>query len=80
MARCETCGTEYEPALQITLRGKTHYFDCFQCAIQTLAPSCGRCGCQIIGHGHEVDGIYYCCKHCATHPEEVPMVLAGGAD
>jgi hypothetical protein len=38
MPTCETCGNEYDKALQIVLKGKTRVFDSFECAIQALAP------------------------------------------
>lgn len=62
---CECCGNLYDKAFQITSRGKTHTFDCFECAIQVLAPKCNHCGCRIIGHGMESHGIMFCCAHCA---------------
>lgn len=34
MARCETCGNEYDKAFEITAGGETHVFDSFECAIQ----------------------------------------------
>ena len=43
MTRCETCGNEYERALTVTLDGIEHHFDCFECAIHALAPTCTRC-------------------------------------
>jgi hypothetical protein len=66
MARCETCGNEYDKAFQISQAGRTHTFDSFECAIQSLAPTCGHCGCRIIGHGVEANGSLYCCAHCAS--------------
>jgi hypothetical protein len=51
MLTCETCGNEYDKAFQVTLRGTTHTFECFECAIQALAPMCGRCGLRVVGHG-----------------------------
>jgi hypothetical protein len=31
-----------------------------------MAPSCGHCGCRIVGQGVEAsDGRYFCCAHCA---------------
>jgi hypothetical protein len=65
MARCETCGNEYDKAFEITLAGRSHLFDCFECAIHSLAPACAHCGCKVIGHGVEANGIFYCCVHCA---------------
>ena len=38
MARCETCGNDYDKALEIVLAGGPHIFDCFECAIHLLAP------------------------------------------
>ena len=66
MARCETCGNEYDKAFQVSAAGKTHTFDSFECAIQALSPTCKHCGCRIIGHGIEADGAMYCCVHCAA--------------
>ena len=66
MAQCETCGNEYDKALAISVAGKSHTFDSFECAIQALAPTCDHCGCRIIGHGVEADRAIYCCAHCAS--------------
>jgi phage terminase large subunit GpA-like protein len=66
MARCETCGNEYDKAFQVSKAGHTHTFDSFECAIQSLAPTCAHCGCRIIGHGVEANGSIYCCAHCAS--------------
>jgi hypothetical protein len=65
MARCETCGNDYDKSFTLTMAGVTHTFDSFECAIYTLAPACEHCGCRIIGHGMEVSGRYFCCAHCA---------------
>jgi hypothetical protein len=65
MARCETCGNNYDKAFEINMLGKAHTFDSFECAIHALAPVCDHCGCRIIGHGVEADGSMYCCAHCA---------------
>jgi hypothetical protein len=65
MAKCETCGNEYERTFDITRDGQRHVFDSFECAIQALAPVCDRCGCRIIGHGVEADDRHYCGAHCA---------------
>ena len=66
MARCETCGNDYDKTLSVTLAGGgKHTFDSFECAIQALAPSCAHCGCRILGHGVEAGGSMYCCAHCA---------------
>ena len=65
MARCDRCGNEYDKSFTLTLAGETHTFDSFECAIATLAPECGHCGCRIIGHGVEAAGRFFCCAHCA---------------
>jgi len=67
MARCEKCGNDYDKAFDVIMAGRTHTFDSFECAIATLAPVCGHCGCRIVGHGMEVKGQYYCCAHCGEH-------------
>ena len=65
MARCEMCGNDYDKSFQIVMNRTTHTFDCFECAIHALAPSCQHCGCRIVGHGVEAEGMFYCCHHCA---------------
>lgn len=62
---CEVCGNEYDKCFEVRLNGEVHVFDCFECAIHALAPKCARCGCQIIGHGVEANGVFFCCNHCA---------------
>ena len=62
---CEVCGNEYDKAMEITQNGRVHVFDCFECAIHALAPSCAHCGCRIVGHGMEHAKEMYCCAHCA---------------
>ena len=62
---CEVCGNEYDKAFEVNFDGRTHVFDCLECAIQALAPQCANCGCRIIGHGMEAGGTFYCCAHCA---------------
>jgi hypothetical protein len=62
---CEVCGNEYENCFEVRMNGATHTFDSFECAIQALSPRCANCGCQIIGHGMEANGVHYCCAHCA---------------
>jgi hypothetical protein len=65
MARCETCGNDYDKAFQVILNGSTHTYDSFECAIHALAPTCVNCGIRIVGHGLEKDGTFFCCEHCA---------------
>lgn len=73
MAKCETCGNDYEKSFQVLLNGKIHTFDCFECAIQLLAPACAHCGCAIIGHGVEHKAEFYCCEHCTRHSNGPPI-------
>ena len=65
MAKCDVCGNEYDKAFQVTIGGRTQTFDSFECAIHALAPACTHCGCKVIGHGVEQDGIIFCCANCA---------------
>jgi hypothetical protein len=52
--------------MEIVLRGETHVFDSFECAIHALAPTCAHCGCKVVGHGVEAEpGTTFCCRHCA---------------
>lgn len=65
MPRCEVCGNDYDKTFEIRLKHATHVFDCFECAIHALAPTCEHCGCRIIGHGLEIAGKMFCCANCA---------------
>jgi hypothetical protein len=65
MATCEVCGNDYDRSFEVTLEGRSHTFDSFECAIHALAPVCAHCGCKIVGHGVQADGRIYCCAHCA---------------
>src|SRR6516225_10890744 len=76
MAKCETCGNDYDKAFQVHMNGAIHTFDSFECAIHALAPTCANCGIHIVGHGLEKEGTFFCCKHCAEvkrrHPPARP--------
>jgi hypothetical protein len=65
MAQCEVCGNEYDKAFIVEAAGARHVFDCFECAIQKMAPICEQCHCRVIGHGVEVGTQWFCCAHCA---------------
>jgi hypothetical protein len=65
MARCTGCGNDYDRSFIIQKDGHAYAFDCFECAIHVLAPSCDHCGCRVIGHGVEQGGAIYCCASCA---------------
>ncbi|TMK42417.1 MAG: hypothetical protein E6G56_01500 [Actinobacteria bacterium] len=66
MPVCEVCGNDYDKPLEVASGGASHIFDSFECAIHALAPRCENCGCPVIGHGHEADGRFFCCAHCAA--------------
>ena len=65
MARCETCSNNDDKAFEVIMAGSSQSFDRFECAIQALAPTCGHCGCRILGHGVEANGDIDCCAHCS---------------
>jgi len=69
MARCETCGNNYDKAFETSMAGRLPTFDIFEWAIQALAPTCEPCGCRILGHGSEAHGGISCCAHCASQQE-----------
>ena len=65
MGRCDVCGNEYDKSFEVTVAGTTMTFDSFECAIHAFAPTCGNCGCKVVGHGVEGNGRIFCCAHCA---------------
>ena len=67
MESCEVCGNTYDKAFKVTVEGRTHTFDSFECALHRLAPTCAHCHCRILGHGVEAHGSMFCCAHCARH-------------
>lgn len=74
MPICATCGNDCARAFKVTRGDDAQWFDCFQCAIESLAPRCARCACRIIGHAVERDGEDYCCAHCARQkPANLPL-------
>ncbi len=81
MARCETCGNDYDKAFTITAAGEAsgRTFDSFECAIEALAPRCAHCGCRVIGHGTEAEGTIYCCAHCAREQGHADVTDRSGA-
>lgn len=74
MEHCETCGNSYDQPVEVVMDGESHFFDCFECAIHALAPTCGNCGVRVIGHGVQVDQAIYCCAHCADMVEKAAGV------
>jgi hypothetical protein len=72
--KCEVCGNDYDKAFTVLCGGRQHTFDSFECAIHALAPTCAHCGCHIVGHGVEEDGVMYCCAHCAHESGATSLV------
>ncbi|MFO0859124.1 MAG: hypothetical protein U0570_01115 [Phycisphaerales bacterium] len=67
--RCSTCGNEYENVFRVIRDRQEFVFDSIECAAHMLAPVCSHCGCRILGHGVEADGLVFCCNHCARQSE-----------
>ena len=79
-ASCETCGNTYDKAFTVLEHdGTRHVFDCFECAIEAVAPRCAHCGCRVIGHGRELDGRIFCCAHCAREGADEHTLATVGA-
>ena len=72
---CYTCHNSYPHCFQVVVDGKEYEFDCFECAIHALAPTCAECGCRVIGHGVELNHNVYCSMHCAR--EEITQPVPG---
>ena len=51
MGTCESCGNEYHRPIEITMDGRRHIFDSFECAIHKLAPECDHCGMRMLRAG-----------------------------
>ena len=64
-ATCSVCENEYDKAFEVKFAERTYHFDCLECAIHLLAPTCQACGIRIVGHGVDVDQQMFCCAHCA---------------
>lgn len=65
MGTCDKCGNNYDKSFEIMMNDRTYTFDCFECAIEKLAPRCECCGTKVIGHGLEANNNIYCCAHCS---------------
>jgi hypothetical protein len=65
MAVCTVCKNDYDKSFEVSLGERSQTFDCFECAIHALAPTCRTCHCRVIGHGVETGGWIYCSAHCA---------------
>jgi hypothetical protein len=71
MAICKVCGNEYPHTFEVVRDGQSNTYDCFECAIQDMAPSCAHCQCRVIGHGIAAGEQIYCCAHCAREHDVV---------
>jgi hypothetical protein len=69
-ATCKVCGNRYDKTMEIRVGGNTGTYDCFECAIHDLAPTCSNCQVRIVGHGVEAAGAIYCGAHCAGQAGE----------
>jgi hypothetical protein len=65
MDPCAVCGNVYDKSFEVLAAGHRYVFDSFECAVHLLAPTCSHCGCRVVGHGLEAEGVIYCCRHCA---------------
>ena len=65
MATCQVCGNDYMHSFEVVRNGQSATYDCFECAIHDMAPSCAHCQCRVIGHGIAAGEMVYCCAHCA---------------
>ena len=85
--RCDMCGNEDANCFEVTMGSDpavTYTFDCFECAIQRLAPVCAHCRCRVVGHGVEIERpsgeVLLCCAFCARwgevgrEPDDEPAV------
>jgi hypothetical protein len=72
MNKCEVCNGVYNN-FQVISGEKYHEFDCFECAIIALAPTCFRCGNKIAGHVHTNQGKVFCDSLCAWNSNFVPL-------
>lgn len=65
MAKCETCGNDYDKTFTVEMGDRRGVFDSFECAAHAMAPVCAHCGCRILGHGVEDESRIFCCANCA---------------
>ena len=69
MARCEVCGNDYYLSFEVVTAGNQHIFDCFECAIQKLAPVCAHCARE--------SGIHEFSDHLGVREEKPATTYAG---
>lgn len=78
MEKRRYCSSESEWSFALTIGGKAHIFDSFECAISTVAHPCGHCGSRILGHGASSRFGLFCCGRCAQGFEAALNALADG--
>ncbi|MFC7328013.1 hypothetical protein [Marinactinospora rubrisoli] len=66
MSTCDVCGNQYDRTFEVRMDGHSYTFDSFECAIHRLAPSCGHCRVQVVGHGVQAGDQVFCCVSCAV--------------
>ncbi len=65
-ARCDTCGNEYDKAIEVVIAGRPHRFDSLECAVEALAPRCVQCNVRVIDHSQLGASVaHYCYAHSA---------------
>jgi len=74
MDTCDTCGNAYDKTFTVTAGGVSGTFDSFECAVHAMAPTCAHCGCRVLGHGVEAEGVVFCCANCARETGEQELV------
>jgi hypothetical protein len=66
MRSCKKCGhAASTPVLVGIGDGPEYTFDCFECAIDTLAPRCPECGSVYLDRAVTFGGAQFCSKACA---------------
>ncbi|MFI6871618.1 hypothetical protein [Nocardia sp. NPDC050406] len=74
MAKCDTCGNDYDKTFTVVRDGWSGTYDSFECAATALAPTCAHCSCRILGHGVEANEQFFCCAHCAEQAGHSALV------
>jgi hypothetical protein len=73
MTICEVCGNDYDESFETYLDGEADILDQFECAFYAVAPTCAHCSGKVVKHGIEINGIFFCCAHCASQHETVSL-------
>lgn len=66
MKSCKKCGQPAQTPVTVRVgAGPQYTFDCFDCAIETLAPRCPECGRSYTGHPVTLGEQRFCSTACA---------------